>query len=447
MLNSISIPDPQRRARIWALALPIIGGMTSQNILNLVDTWMVGALGAAALAGVGLSSFVNFMAVAVITGMSSAVQATASRRFGEEKFDETAIPLNGGLILSLCLGVPIAAILIFAAPHLYPLLNSDPAVAAEGVPYLQWRLAAICFIGMNFSFRGYWSAINMAKLYLFTLVWMHGVNIALSYVLIFGKFGFPEMGSAGAGLGTSISIVIGTATYFFLGMRHAGGAGFLKKLPSADQLKRLLKLGLPNSVQQLLFAGGFTALFWIIGQVGTRELATANVLVNLTLLTVLPSIGFGLAAASLSGQALGRKDVDAAAAWPWDVFKVSLPIFALIGIPMLICPRLMLDVFLRDDYLVELGVVPLRLIGAVIFVDGLGLILMNSLLGAGASGQVMRVATLMQWGLFLPIAYVLGPVMGFGLTAIWIAMMSYRGIQALIFVYKWKSRSWADIEV
>ena len=95
------LPPPERTRQILSLSLPIIGGMTSQNVLNLVDTWMVGALGPAALAGVGFSSFLNFMAVAAITGLAAAVQATAARRYGEGKHDETAVPLNGGLILAL----------------------------------------------------------------------------------------------------------------------------------------------------------------------------------------------------------------------------------------------------------------------------------------------------------------------------------------------------------
>ena len=299
------LPPADRSRRVLALSLPIIGGMTSQNILNLVDTWMVGALGPAALAGVGFSSFLNFMAVAAITGLAAAVQAMAARRHGEGKLDETAVPLNGGLALSLLVGVPLSLLLIWLAPSLYPLLIDDPDVVREGTIYWQWRLVAVAAIGMNFSFRGYWSAVDMTRLYMYTLIWMHALNILISYVLIFGKLGLPAMGTAGAAIGTSASIFIGTATYFVLALRHAGSAGFLHRRPTGEQFRALVRLGLPNSIQQLLFAAGFAMLFWIIGKVGTEELAVANVLVNITLLAVLPGIGFGIGAASLAGQSLG----------------------------------------------------------------------------------------------------------------------------------------------
>jgi multidrug resistance protein, MATE family len=436
-----------RTREILHLSLPIIGGMMSQNVLNLVDTWLVGGLGAAALAACGLANFLNFMAVAAITGLSTAVQAMAARRVGEGRLSETALPLNGGLLLSLAVGVPLSAIVIMATPWFFAAMVDDPAVAEQGIPYLQWRLVAVALVGMNFSFRGYWSAVKLTRLYLYTLIWMHALNIVFSWTLIYGKFGFPALGTAGAGIGTTLAIAVGTATYFWHAGRHARGHGFLHAMPSREQIRGLLKLGLPTCVQQLLFSGGFTMLFWIVGQVGTAQLAIANVLVNITLLAVLPGIGFGLAATTLVSQALGRQDPADAHRWAWDVYKVAATLFAILAVPMLLVPGPVLAVFLRDPQLVEIGRVPLQLIGLGILVDGLGLVMMHALLGAGATGLVMKVSVAFQWLLFLPLAYVLGPVLGLGLTAIWLGMSLYRALQAGVFVLAWERKTWSAIRV
>ncbi|HUS24589.1 MAG TPA: MATE family efflux transporter [Candidatus Binatia bacterium] len=436
-----------RSREVLALSLPIIGGMTSQNVLNLVDTWLVGGLGAAALAATGFANFVNFMATAAITGLSTAVQAQAARRVGEGRAAESAVPLNGGLLLSLAVGVPLSAVLILLAPRMFAALMHDPAVVAQGTPYLQWRLVAVALVGMNFSFRGYWSAVKLTRLYLYTLVWMHALNIALSWTLIYGKFGFPALGTAGAGIGTTLAIAAGTATYFWHASRHARGHGFLHGLPTREQMRSLARLGLPSCVQQLLFSGGFTALFWIVSRVGTAELAVTNVLVNLTLLAVLPGIGFGIAATTLVSQALGRGDAADAHRWAWDVYRVAAAVFIALALPMLLLTTPVLQAFLRDPALVAIGRVPMLLMGAGILVDGLGLIMMHALLGAGAAGLVMRVSVGMQWLLFLPVAWLLGPVAGLGLTAIWTAMTVYRGAQAGIFMLSWERRGWAGIRV
>lgn len=430
-----------------ALALPIIGGMISQNLLNLADAWMVGGLGPSALAATGLANFINFMAVASIIGISTAVQAIAARRVGEGKLDEAAVPLNGGLMLSLMIGIPLSAVMILATPWIFRTLSNDPAVIQQGTEYLQWRLVAVAAVGMNFSFRGYWSAVKMTRLYMITLIDMHILNVIFSYTLIHGLFGLPALGVKGAGIGTTLSIIVGTCIYFWMARGHAHESGFLHKRPTREQFRSLVRLGLPSAVQQLLFASGFTVLFWIIGLIGTNELAVANVLVTITLTAILPGIGLGIAAATLSGQALGRKDVNDAHRWAWDVYKVGLWLFAPLGLAMTLFAEPILTLFVRDPLLVEMGRLPLQLVGGTIVLDGLGLIMMQALLGVGAMKLVLFVAVGLQWALFLPAAYLIGPVLGMGLTAIWLATGGYRLLQALIFTVAWQKRGWVHIKI
>lgn len=437
----------ERRQRIWALALPIIGGMASQNLLNLIDTAMVGALGAPALAAVGMVSFLHFLAVAALTALSSAVQALAARRMGEGQTQLAARPLNAGLLLSLTLGVPLTALLYFGAPTLLGWVLDDPAALAQGQPYLESRALAVAFVGMNFSYRGFFAAVNQTRFYLRTLLIMHVVNVLLSYALIFGHWGLPEMGTRGAGLGTALSIILGSAIYTATALRHARPFGFMRARPHWEQFSSLLRLGLPSCIQQVFFAGGFVALFWIIGQVGTAELAVANVLINLSLVAILPGMAFGIAAASLVGQALGAKQPDSAHAWAWDVIRLSARIFGLMGIICVLVPRRLLSLFLHEPALVEMGVLPLQLIGLGMVVDGAGLILMQALLGAGAARAVMFVSVGFQWLLFLPAAYLVGPWLGGGLLAIWLTMTVYRGIQALVLLWIWQRRRWQSIKI
>ncbi|MFT5992774.1 MAG: MATE family multidrug resistance protein, partial [Bradymonadia bacterium] len=136
---------------IMALALPIIGGMVSQNVLNLVDTAMVGTLGDAALAAVNLGGFANWLSMAFITGLATGVQAMSARRLGEGRTDIVAVPLNGGLLQAIALGIPTSVIIYTFVPVLFPFLIDDPAVVELGVPYLRIRLLALTFIAMNFA--------------------------------------------------------------------------------------------------------------------------------------------------------------------------------------------------------------------------------------------------------------------------------------------------------
>lgn len=436
-----------RRRRILALALPIIGGMASQNVLNLVDTAMVGLLGAAQLAAVGMGSFVNFMAAALIMGLSAGVQAMAARRLGEGNEHRAAVPLNGGLLIALAVGLPWTVFLVSAAPRIFPWLVSDPEVVALGVPYLQARLVAMVALGMNFSFRGFWNGVGMSRVYMRTLIVMHVLNIFLNWVLIFGHLGMPALGSTGAGIGSAIATIAGTLMYIAQGIKIARPNGFLRGIPNRKTFTTMLRLSIPAGIQQFFFAAGMTALFWIIGRIGTAELAASNVLVQLLLVVILPGIGFGMASASLVGQALGQGDPDNAYRWAWDVTKMATITVGAISVIGLVFPDLLLRLFLHDPDILALARSPLRILAAAMALDTVGLVLMNSLIGAGDNRRVMTVSVSLQWILFLPAAWLAGPGLGLGMTSVWVAHAIYRGIQSLVFVSMWKGRRWTEIKV
>jgi putative MATE family efflux protein len=432
---------------IWGIALPIMGGMMSQNILNLVDIGMVGRLGDAALAATGIGSFTNYLAIAFIIGLSAGVQALAARRLGEGKTGETAIPLNGGLLLAILIGLPLCLVLILATPWAFTFLTDDPAVRELGTPYLQVRIASMIAVGMNFSFRGYWSAIHMTGVYLRTLLIMHAINIFLNWVLIFGNLGAPELGVFGAGLATTISLYIGTALYIFFALRHARDKGFLHGIPSRSTLWQQLKLSLPSSLQQLFFAAGLVTLVWIVGQIGTAEVAAVNVLMTFHITALLPAFGVALASATLVGNALGRDDIDDAAAWGWNcaaltfVYGISLTV---ILIPL---AEPLLGIFLTNSDTQQLAYLPMVLWASVIAFDTAGMVLMNALIGAGDTRRSMWISVIWQWVFFLPLAYLVGPALGFGLVSVWIVNGIYRSGQAINCMTQWAGRKWTHIKI
>ncbi len=436
-----------RRQRIFGLALPIIGGMLSQNVLNLVDTAMVGSLGDAALAGVGLGGFANFLLSSFILGLSTGVQAMAARRVGEGRMHETAIPLNGGLLIALVVGVPWSALLITLAPEYFPVLTGDPAVIEQGVPYLQARLFAMFAMGMNFAFRGYWNAVDKSMLYMRTLISMHVINVFLNWVLIFGHLGAPALGATGAGVASAIATVFGAASYFVLGRSYATDGGFLHGLPKRETLVAIARLAAPAGLQQFFFAGGMTVFLALVARMGTSELAATKVIIDLILVGILPGLGFGLAAASLVGQALGRAEPHDAKQWGWDVTKIAILVVGVLSIPAVLAPEWILSGFLHEASTLAIARGPLRLVAACLFVDAVGMVLMNALMGAGDIKRVMYIATGFQWLIFLPLVYLIGPVLGLGLVVVFVAQVVYRSVQSLTFALMWNRGRWQSIEL
>ena len=439
--------DPRRYRTILTLAIPIMAAMVSQNILNLVDTAMVGFLGPISLAAVGVGGFAAFMANATVLGLASGVQVMASRRKGEGRDDETAVPLNGGLFLALLIGVPTSIVIFIFVPTIFPLLNSDPSIIAEGVPYLASRVVAVTAMGMNFCFRGFWTAVDRPGLYLRMLLFIHVCNVVISYVLIFGHLGFPALGTLGAGIGTTVAVILGTAVHLIVAWRMARPHGFLHRVPGAETMRTMVRLGVPSTVQQFLFAAGITALFWIIGQLGADSVAAATVLVNLVLVALLPAMGLGMAGTTLVGQALGRGNPDDAKRWGWEVVLLSFILVGGLGTIAIAIPDILLAGFLHDPAVLAIGLEPLRLSGFTIAFDAAGLILSYTLLGAGAAARVMHVSVLSQWAVGLPMAWIVGPYLGFGLLAVWGAFIAYRLLQTAVYAGLWAGGRWATIKV
>jgi len=421
--------------------------MVSQNLLNIVDTAMVGFLGDPALAAVGLGGFVVFMCQALILGISTGVQSSAARRKGEGKTDRAAAILNTALLLVLLIAPFFSIVLVQLAGPVFPFLNADPAVIERGVPYLEWRLGAIVFVGMNFAFRGYWNALDLSRLYMNTLIIMHACNIVLNYVLIFGKFGFTAYGVTGAGMASAISMGIGTAIYFFLGFRHVANGFFLRCFATRSETGSLIRISLPSGLQQLFFAAGLVAMFWIIGRIGTPELAAANVLITVLLFAILPGLALGIACTTLVGQALGARNPDDAYEWAWDVCKITVALLTVLGMPMWLVPDLVSSIFIHEQTTRELARWPMRIMGLTMPLEAIGFAFMHGLLGAGDAKRVMLVSIGTQWLIFLPLAFIVGPVLGYGLFGVWLLQGGSRGIQAFVFTKMWRGRKWQHIDV
>ncbi len=439
---------PRHRLRaILNLGLPVIGGMLSQSLLNLADTAMVGVLGMNALAGVGVGGYAAFMATALILGLSSAVQAMVARRSGEGRNGDLALPVTGGVLLALIACIPLSLVLFCSSASILPLISSDPGVLEVAVPYFDYRVAGILAVGLSLSFRGYWNGLNRGWVYLRLLILMHLLNVIISFGLIFGVGGLPEMGAAGAGLGTTLALLLGALITGVATFRDILRNRPPRLLPDRHTLRSLLRLSVPSSVQQFLFATSVTVLFWIIGQIGAEELAVAQVLINLALLLILPAVGLGMAATTLVSQALGNQEPDRAEQIGWDVVRLTTLVLIVLSLPMWFTPKALLSLFIHDDMLMELATAPLQITGVAICIDAAAIVFAQALLGAGANRTVMMVTTLGQWAFYLPLAWLVGPVAGQGLVGIWLIQLLHRGASSAVFSAIWARRNWTRIRL
>ncbi|CAH1044662.1 MATE family efflux transporter [Halomonas sp. TD01] len=431
-------PVVRRQGKVMRLALPIMLGMLSQSMLNLIDAALVGHLGQEALAGVGIGGYAMFMMTALVFGLSSSVQSQTSQDLGAGHFPLTR-SLHSGLLIAVMVGIPLSFLAWWQAPWLIQLMTPADDVMAIAVEYFRWRVVSLTAIALTLCFRGYWNGRQHTHLYLRIIVIVHVLNVIASAGLIYGIGGLPELGAIGAGIGTTLSILLGLIIW--AGVTYNAHA-LAQQKQTLHSIRTTLFLAFPHSMQQVWFAAGYVVLFWLLAKMGTESVAVGHVLVNLSLLLILPGVGVGVAAMSLVGEALGRDDQQAAHRWGIDALSVAGVMLAVLALPMLLFPAAVLTIFFEDPSLIQLGTLPLQITGLMIVLDAAALVLAQALMGAGAQRTVMLLTLGIQWLVFLPLAWWVGIEMGYGLLGVWLVQLFYRSLNSGSFLWVWQRRRW-----
>lgn len=433
----------QRQVTLAKLALPILFGTMAVTLLNFIDTAMVAQLGSTALAATGLGAFAAMMLTVALNGLGTGVQALTARRSGEGNLKEECVPLNGGLLLALAVGFPMAVACFFLIPHVFPLLTNDVAVIKDGVPYLQALLAPLGFFGGNAAFRGYWNGVGKNTVYMMVLVVSVILNIFGNWVLIYGNLGAPALGTTGAGLASCFTTVVATLIYLSLVLCKAPNRGFLRRRPKREQMSSLIGQALPAGIRGLGTSGGYLVFFWMTGLVGTATLAATNVLFRFYALILLPASALGTAGATLVGQNLGRGDPMAAKRWGWTTCATGFVVMSLVCLPMVFAPHFLLSLFVVNP---QEMVPPLQLLGLTAGFTCLEPVLRFALFGAGDSKRVMKLTLLVQWLVFLPAVWMVISVNG-GLLSIWTVLILSGILSAALYAWHWQNSPWAKIKI
>jgi len=464
--------DPLRTRKVLALALPIIGGMTSQVILNLVDTAMVGRLGPEPQASVGLGSFSFLMFATVVTCLGTGVQAIVSRREGEGDKEAGGLALDTGLVLSVVIGLPLGYLLAEAAPWVFSLLSDDIIIVhgdttknySGGSEYLAIRLLALGVVGANFCYRGFYNGIGRSSIYMLSIVMIQVLNIFFNWVFIFGNLGAEMMDVRGAALASVVAQSVGTCFYTFLTFLQADIRSqyrpFQLRRLTVTACSRLLNLAWPDAIRSSAVLVSLVLFLKLHGEISTESLAAGTILLNVGSAGFLLAMGMGLAGATMVGQNLGRNDPAEARHLVWLGVRLCtlglLP--AAIGVAIWTDPLLL--VFTQDEATIAIAGPSLRLFSFIVLINVVPVVLLFSLLGAGDTRWVAKAQVAQQYLLMLPLAALLGlyvapavaPAMGLaeptaGVLGLWAGMALSRIGISLAVVPRFQGNTWEKVQV
>ena len=305
------LPDKALTRDVLQISTPAIAGLSSQMVVSVVETAMVGRLENAkvVLAAMSLGLLATWAITSAFSSLATGTHVLTARRSGQKDFTGAGDVLNNALLLSLFIGLVFALPGVVFAYDIINFFSASHEVALAGTGYMQWRFLGLVFFLFVVSYRGFFNGIGHTKIFMYSAIIINLSNIILNYIFIFGGFGLRGMGLTGAGLSSAISNAIG-CVYFFSATflpeyrkRYKYYTGFRVR---RDVLRQIVKISLPVSFQNILILLGFLVFAAISGVIGTTEQAATQVVITALFMSFLPCFGFGIGAQTLVGQSMGN---------------------------------------------------------------------------------------------------------------------------------------------
>jgi len=420
-------------------------------IVSLVDTAMVGRIPEAkyALAAMGLGVMATWALISFFSSLSTGTHVLVARRFGSGNYYECGDVLNTSLLLTFAIGIVVTLAGCLSAYNIAHFFAADNTVGNYAGDFLFYRFLGIPFFLLTVSYRGFFFGIGKVKVFMFSGVLVNLLNIIFNYMLIYGEFGVPRMGLAGAGLGSTLATVCDALFYFIVTWyrpfrrkyNYFSNFGFHTKI-----LRSILKISLPVSFQNVFIMVGFLSFVAITGLIGTAEQAATQVVVSTLFISFMPCFGFGIAAQTLVGNSLGSGKINLARAYAFETTKIATYYTLFIGIVFIAFPRTVLGIITTNSQVIETGVQPLRIAAVAQIFYATGVVLANALQAAGKTFFVMLSEVFTNWILFIPLSYFLGVYLHFGLIGAWGALPVYIIMYSLLVYSKFRFGKWVSLK-
>ena len=419
--------NPRRTTRdIVALTWPVILGQLMANAVPLIDVLMLGRLGTPTLAAVGYAAQFVILVQASLLAVGAACVSLMARSLGARDVPRARRAFAACLRLALWLTAVLAAITLIFQRELLHLLAVKDEIVHLAVPYFRLTMASIPLMAISFSYEHAFRAAKDTVVPMMIAGAASAVKIGFNWLFIFGNFGTPELGLAGAGVATVLAQLAAVGLFLFAAQKHKNPALRLRtgdlSVPLAPR-REALALAMPAVGERFVMTVAMLVYFRFLGGYGVEAVAAYNVGVRILAFTWIPGLGLSVAAAPLVGQALGAGDARLARRSGWLATRIGF-IVSLALATLFIVFRIPLAKLFTDDA----GVI--EALDPFILLLGIGLpflvvhfTLAGALRGAGDTLTPLKAAVLGNWIFRVPLGYLCAHVLALPLFWVWAIMV------------------------
>ncbi|MBN1650560.1 MAG: MATE family efflux transporter [Bacteroidales bacterium] len=383
--------------KIWQVSYPIILSLLAQNIINVIDTAFLGRVGEVEL---GASAIAGLFYIAVFMlgfGFSNGTQIMIARRNGEQKFKQIGSIFDQSAYFFLLLGFLIFVfIYFFGAPILKQIVSSDNVFIASKA-YLKVRVWGIFFAFGNLAFRALFVGVTKTKALGYSALIMAVTNIIFDYLLIFGHYGFPQMGIAGAALASVFAEIVSFAFFIFYARIELDLNRYkLFLFPKIDLkiIKNTLSISTYIMIQYFLSVATWFSFFAIIEQMGERSLAVSNIVRSIYMVLVIPIMGLSTATTSLVSNAIGEGFTDKVLTIINRIVKISLLSIVPFVVLIWIMPETLIRVYTNNSELIAATIPSLYVISGAILIFAIAFIVFSGVSGTANTKTALGIEVL-----------------------------------------------------
>ncbi len=437
---------------IALLAIPMILELGLESVFALVDIYFVGKLPNAenAIATVGLTEASLSLIYTIAIGLSIGATAIVARRIGEKNNEAASKVAAQTILLSGLIAIIISILGIWQAKNILLVMGAAESVVEQGCVFTQILMGASISIILLFVINGIFRGAGNAAIAMKSLWLASGVNILLCPVLIYGVGNWQGLGLAGAAWATAIGRTCGVLFQVYSLYKKSNLIKIKQSYFTCDTkaIKAIVQVAMPATMQFFLQSGSWIFMAYIVSSTGgTDASAGYQIAIRNIVFFILPAWGLSNAAATLVGQNLGALKPDRAEQSILLCTRYNVIFMAVVTIIFLSFSPHIISFFTTNITIVQYGTDALRHVGSGFIFYGVGMVMMQSLNGAGDTKTPTWINFICFWGIQIPLAWILANTYKLGPYGAFIAVPTSETILALCAWFYFKKGKWKTIKL
>lgn len=433
----------QHFSKTFHLAWPVMLGQLGHVLVGLADSIMIGKLGTISLAASAFANSIFVVPMVFGMGMAFGLTPPIANAHGAGKTKRVGALLKHSLLVNQITAFVIMACTVLVIPF-SGLFGQEESVRVLSMPYLLIISSSIFPLMLFFTLKQFAEGLSDTLFAMVASIGANFLNVALNYVLIYGLYGFPELGLNGAGYATLFSRIIMAVVLliyvfktkkFQLYLRTNAAVKWTKSI-----FKKLLEVGLPSGIQYIFEVSAFAGAAIIIGQIGAEELAAHQIAISLAAVSYMAASGLGAATSVRTGNQQGKGDFVNMRQAGRVGLVMTLAFMAFCGVLLVLFYKI-LPSFYSNEVIVTTIASELLLIAAVFQLsDGIQVMALGALRGISDTRIPTYITFLAYWVIGLGVGYYLGITMGIGPQGVWYGLALGLTVAAILLYWRFEAR-------